>query len=170
VAMGYARALRATDQRAQAVAVLEQATIRNPHNMPLLGAYGRAQAEAGDYNQALDVLSRAHTPDNPDWRILNAQGAVLDQLGRHAEASRDAARCGTEGAAESCAGGRPARQLRGSREDRPRRSAARRGRRQCHLSATDACAAQRLVEKGRAALPALARRRDLTANFKSLQS
>ena len=86
VAMGYARALRATDQRAQAVAVLEQATIRNPHNMPLLGAYGRALAEAGDYNQALDVLSRAHTPDNPDWRILNAQGAVLDQLGRHAEA------------------------------------------------------------------------------------
>ena len=88
VAMGYARALRATDQRAQAVAVLEQAAIRNPHNMPLLGAYGRALAEAGDYNQALDVLSRAHTPDNPDWRILNAQGAVLDQLGRHAEAQQ----------------------------------------------------------------------------------
>ena len=87
-AMGYARALRATEQRAQAVAVLEQATIRNPHNMPLLGAYGRALAEAGDYNQALDVLSRAHTPDRPDWRILNAQGAVLDQLGRNAEAQR----------------------------------------------------------------------------------
>jgi Flp pilus assembly protein TadD len=88
VAIGYARALRATEQRAQAVAVLEQATIRNPHNMPLLGAYGRALAEAGDYNQALGVLSRAHTPDQPDWRILNAQGAVLDQLGRHAEAQR----------------------------------------------------------------------------------
>ena len=56
--------------------------------MPLLGAYGRALAEAGDYRQALDVLTRAHTPDNPDWRILNAQGAVLDQLGRHAEAQR----------------------------------------------------------------------------------
>jgi Flp pilus assembly protein TadD len=87
-AMGYARALRATEQRAQAVAVLEQATIRNPHNMPLLGAYGRALAEAGDYSQALNVLNRAHTPDQPDWRILNAQGAVLDQLGRHAEAQR----------------------------------------------------------------------------------
>ena len=68
--------------------MLEQASIRNPHNMPLLGAYGRALADAGDYNQALDVLGRAHTPDNPDWRILNAQGAVLDQLGRHAEAQR----------------------------------------------------------------------------------
>jgi Flp pilus assembly protein TadD len=85
-ALRYAQALRATEQRAQAVAVLEQASIRNPSNMGLLGAFGRALAEAGDYNQALDVLSRAHTPDNPDWRILNAQGAVLDQLGRHAEA------------------------------------------------------------------------------------
>lgn len=87
-AMAYARGLRATDQRAQAVAVLEQASIRNPTNMTLLGDYGRALAEAGDLNQALDVLGRAHTPDNPDWRVLNAQGAVLDQLGRHAEAQR----------------------------------------------------------------------------------
>ncbi|HSP49584.1 MAG TPA: hypothetical protein VLN61_05235 [Pseudolabrys sp.] len=32
VTMGYAWALRATDQRAQEVAVLEQATIRIPHS------------------------------------------------------------------------------------------------------------------------------------------
>ena len=87
-ALKYAQALRATEQRSQAVAVLEQASIRNPNNMALLGAYGRALAESGDLNQALDVLGRAHTPDNPDWRVLNAQGAVLDQLGRHAEAQR----------------------------------------------------------------------------------
>jgi Flp pilus assembly protein TadD len=87
-AMAYARALRATGQRAQAVAVLQQASIRNPHNMALLGAYGRALAEVGQYNEALDALGRAHTPDNPDWRILNAQGAVLDEMGRHAEAQR----------------------------------------------------------------------------------
>jgi Flp pilus assembly protein TadD len=85
-ALNYSRALRATEQRAQAVAVLEQASIRNPRNMAVLGAYGRALAEAGDLNQALDILSRAHTPDNPNWRVLNAQGAVLDQLGRHVEA------------------------------------------------------------------------------------
>jgi Flp pilus assembly protein TadD len=87
-AIAYARALRATDQNAQAVAVLQQATIRNPNDMPLLGAYGRALAEVGDYNRALDILTRAHTPDNPDWRILNAQGAVLDQLGRYTEAQQ----------------------------------------------------------------------------------
>lgn len=84
----YAQALRATEQRAQAVAVLEQASIRNPGDMELLGAYGRALAEAGDLSKAFDVLSRAHTPENPDWRILNAQGAVLDQMGRYAEAQR----------------------------------------------------------------------------------
>jgi Flp pilus assembly protein TadD len=80
--------LRATDQRTQAVAVLEQASIRNPRSMPLLGAYGRALAEAGQYKQAIEALGRAHTPDNPDWSILNVQGAVLDQMGRHAEAQR----------------------------------------------------------------------------------
>ena len=88
VAIAYARALRATEQRAQAVAVLEQASIRNPRSMPLLGAYGRALTEVGKYQQALETLERAHTPDNPDWRILNVQGAVLDQLGRHVEAQR----------------------------------------------------------------------------------
>jgi Flp pilus assembly protein TadD len=88
VAINYAQALRGLGQRAQAVAVLEQASIHNPSNMELLGAYGRALADAGNHEQALEVLNRAHTPDRPDWRILNAQGAVLDQLGRHQEAQR----------------------------------------------------------------------------------
>src|ERR1700690_2718748 len=76
VAMGYARALRATDQRAPAVAVLEQAAIRNPHNMPLLGAYGRALAEAGDYNQALAAARGGPQQDNPDWSRLHAQAGA----------------------------------------------------------------------------------------------
>ena len=87
-AIAYASALRASDQRAQAVAVLEQASIRNPNSMPLLGAYGRALADTGQYQQALVTLDHAHTPDAPDWRILNVQGAVLDQMGRHADAQR----------------------------------------------------------------------------------
>ena len=32
------------------------------------------------------MLSRAHSPEDPDWRILSAQGAALDQLGRGEEA------------------------------------------------------------------------------------
>jgi Flp pilus assembly protein TadD len=88
VAVHYAQALRTTGQRAQAVAVLEQTSLRNPKNMAVLGAYGRALADVGNYQQALDVLGRAHAPDHPDWRILSAQGAVLDQMGRHEDAQR----------------------------------------------------------------------------------
>ena len=87
-AVRYARALRADGQRAQAVAVLETCSIKNPKNKTVLGEYGRALAETGNYQQALEVLDRAHTPDQPDWRILSAQGAVLDQMGRHADAQR----------------------------------------------------------------------------------
>src|SRR5215472_13633011 len=53
-----------------------------------LRAYGRALAEVGNYKRALDVLDHAHTPADPDWRILSAQGAALDQMGRHDEAQR----------------------------------------------------------------------------------
>lgn len=88
VAISYAQTLRATGQRAQAVAVLEQASITNPQDKTVLGAYGRALADVGRYQQALDVLAKAHTPDQPDWRILNVMGAVLDQMGRHDEARR----------------------------------------------------------------------------------
>jgi Flp pilus assembly protein TadD len=85
-ALQYAKALRASGQRAQAVAVLEQATIANPSNKSLLAGYGRALADNGNFQQAFDVLGRAHSPEDPDWRILSAQGAVLDQLGRFEEA------------------------------------------------------------------------------------
>lgn len=88
LAIAYAQNLRASGQRQQAAAVLEQASIVNPSHKPLLGAYGRALADVGNYKMAFDILSRAHTPDNPDWRILSVQGAVLDQMGRHDEARR----------------------------------------------------------------------------------
>ena len=87
-ALAYGQALRAAGQRAQAVAVFEQATIANPANKQLLAGFGRALADNGSFQQAFDVLSRAHTPENPDWRILSVQGTTLDQLGRHDEARR----------------------------------------------------------------------------------
>ena len=87
-ALRYAEALRKGDQRAQAAAVLQQASIAHPADRRVLGAYGRALADTGNLEQALEVLSRAHSPDQPDWRILSAQGAVLDQMERHDEARR----------------------------------------------------------------------------------
>jgi Flp pilus assembly protein TadD len=87
-ALKYGQALRSAGQRAQAVAVLERATITNPGNKPLLAAYGKALADNGNAQQAFDVLGRSHSPENPDWRILSVQGTTLDQLGRHDEARR----------------------------------------------------------------------------------
>ncbi len=85
-ALRYGQALRATGQRAQAVAMLEQASIAHSGNKQLLAAYGRALVDNGNFQRALDVLSKAHSPDNPDWRILSVQGTALDQMGKHEEA------------------------------------------------------------------------------------
>jgi Flp pilus assembly protein TadD len=87
-AIAYGQALRAAGQRAQAVAMLEQANLAHPGNKALLAGYGRALVDNGNFQQGFDVLSRAHTPENPDWRILSVQGTALDQLGRHEEARR----------------------------------------------------------------------------------
>ena len=87
-AVAYGQALRANGQREQAVAVLEQATLANAGNKTVLAAYGRALADNGNYKLAFDVLARAHSPDNPDWKLLSVQGTVLDQMARHDEARR----------------------------------------------------------------------------------
>jgi Flp pilus assembly protein TadD len=87
-ALGYARALRATDQTPQAAAVLQQAALRTPNDPEVLAAYGKTLAEAGRLQEAAQVLGNAHAPERPDWRILSAQGAVADQMGDPARAQR----------------------------------------------------------------------------------
>ena len=57
-AIRYAQALRATEQRAQAAAVLEQSSMENPHNKQVLGAFGRAGLGDGPGNRA--VVGHAH--------------------------------------------------------------------------------------------------------------
>ncbi|WP_244491359.1 tetratricopeptide repeat protein [Bosea sp. Root381] len=87
-AFNYARALRALDQNAQALAVLQSAVLAHTNDRELLGAYGRSLADNGRLKEADEVLSRAHSPERPDWRILSAQGTVADQLGDHARAQQ----------------------------------------------------------------------------------
>ena len=85
-ALYYATALRRLTQHAQAVAVLQRLAVKHPHDMEVLSAYGKALVDAGRLQEAQQVLARAHTPDQPDWSILSAQGSVSDQLGDHAQA------------------------------------------------------------------------------------
>jgi len=82
----YARALRALSRHSEAVAVLQGLAIHYPHDHEVLGAFGKSLADAGRLAEAADVLTRAHSPERPNWSILNAQGSVADQLGDHEKA------------------------------------------------------------------------------------
>ena len=85
-AMNYARALRAQERFAQAVAMLQTASLKNPNDLELRGAYGKALADAGRLKEAEQVLANAHSPEKPNWSLLSAQGSVADGLGDHARA------------------------------------------------------------------------------------
>ena len=78
----YASLLRMTGKSDQALAVMRQVAILYPKDREVLAAYGKALASAGDLEQALGTISRAQTPDRPDWKLKSAEGAILDQLGR----------------------------------------------------------------------------------------
>lgn len=84
--INYANLLRMTGRDAQALAVMQQVAIANPNDRGVLAAYGKAQAASGQLQQALDTIGRAQTPDRPDWKLMSAEGAILDQLGRASEA------------------------------------------------------------------------------------
>ena len=82
----YARALRALTRDNEAVAVIQTAAIKTPKDFDVLGEYGKALADAGQFTQAKDVLSHAYTPDDPRWDVMSVQGTVADRLGDHAGA------------------------------------------------------------------------------------
>jgi Flp pilus assembly protein TadD len=84
--VNYANLLRMNGRDAQALAVMQQVAIANPSDRNVLAAYGKAQAAAGQLQQALDTVGRAQTPDRPDWRLISAEGAILDQMGKPSDA------------------------------------------------------------------------------------
>src|SRR5271170_2959170 len=86
--LNYARALRALTRYAQAAAVMQAAAVKAPKDFEVLGAYGKALADNGEYLQAKDVLTRAYPAERPDWTILSVQGTVDDRLDDHTGAQR----------------------------------------------------------------------------------
>jgi Flp pilus assembly protein TadD len=86
VGINYASALRAAGRNAQALSVMQQVAIAHPDDRGVLAAYGKAQAAGGQLDAALATIDRAQTPDRPDWKLVSAEGAILDQLGRSSEA------------------------------------------------------------------------------------
>lgn len=86
IAIHYAAALRAQNQTAQAVAVLETGVREHPADVEMRVAYAKALTADGRFDQALNVVDGAIRPEAPDWNALSVKGAALDQLGRNAEA------------------------------------------------------------------------------------
>jgi Flp pilus assembly protein TadD len=86
--INYARALRALTRYTEAAAVMQAAAVKAPKDFEVLGAYGKALADNGEYLQAKDVLTRAYPAERPDWTILSVQGTVDDRLDDHTGAQR----------------------------------------------------------------------------------
>ena len=86
--LNYAAALRMAGQTGQAVAVLQRAAIYHSTDRQVQAAFGKALAADGKLEMALATISRAQTPDRPDWKLVSAEGAILDQLERHDEARK----------------------------------------------------------------------------------
>src|SRR5690606_20552335 len=85
----YAAALRAASQNAQAVTVMESVMAQHGNDPEAGLAYAKALSADGRFEQALNVMGNAINPVSPDWEALSVRGAILDQMGRNAEARRD---------------------------------------------------------------------------------
>ena len=84
-ALGYGQALRATGQRAQAAAVLEQASLAHSGNKALLAAYGRALADNGNSQSPSTCSAAPIRPPIPTGAFV--QGTTLDKMAKHEEAA-----------------------------------------------------------------------------------
>ncbi len=84
-AMRYARALRATGQAPQAVAVLERVAIRETNNMALMGEFGGSRRCGPPRPGAASAAARP-PPGPAGLAHLQCAGTIYDQLGRPQEA------------------------------------------------------------------------------------
>ena len=82
----FAQLLTTAGRTDQALAVMRQMAIHHSEDREVLAAYGKAQAGAGDLKGALSSIQRAQRPDAPDWRLMSAEGAIYDQLGKRRKA------------------------------------------------------------------------------------
>jgi Flp pilus assembly protein TadD len=85
-ALAYARALRASNDRLQALAVLDKTAASKPGDRRLLLERGFLALELGDTAKAEKLLRQAQDPKVPDWRVHSGLGAALASGGKQREA------------------------------------------------------------------------------------
>lgn len=89
IATNYAAALQMDGDPDQSLAVMRKLAIALPKDRDVLAAYGKALAANGQFEPALDAVRRAQTPEYPDWKLVSAEAAILDQLGQRDEARQN---------------------------------------------------------------------------------
>lgn len=89
MAMNFAAALQMDGDADQSLAVMRKLAIAYPKDRDVLAAYGKALAANGQFEPALDAVRRAQTPEYPDWKLVSAEAAILDQMGQKDEARQD---------------------------------------------------------------------------------
>jgi len=85
-AMQYSTLLQMNGKTDQSLAVMRKLAIDYPTDRDVLAAYGKSLAGAGELQPALDAIRRAQTPEYPDWKLVSAEAAILDQIGQPGEA------------------------------------------------------------------------------------
>lgn len=85
-ALNYAKNLKAAGHKAQAFAVLQQASVLHGRDREIASEYGRLALENDKVQLAAKLLQIADDPMNPDWRIVSGRGAALAKLGKYDEA------------------------------------------------------------------------------------
>ncbi|MFC3327498.1 tetratricopeptide repeat protein [Mesorhizobium cantuariense] len=86
IATNYAAALQMDGDADQSLAVMRKLAIALPKDRDVLASYGKALAANGQFEAALDAVRRAQTPEYPDWKLVSAEAAILDQTGQKDDA------------------------------------------------------------------------------------
>jgi len=87
-ALNYAAAQQRLGNAATALGVLQAASVNFPGDRDVLAALGKAYAATGNLDQALAAVRRAQDPAKPDWRLISAEAAILDQMSKNADARK----------------------------------------------------------------------------------
>lgn len=85
-AYNFARNLKASGEKQQALMVLQSSIDMNPQHRGILSEYGRLALEFDQISLAQKLLERADDPLQPDWRVVSARGTVYAKQGLYAEA------------------------------------------------------------------------------------
>ena len=88
MALGYAKALRATGAKDRALQILKTTYRADPSNGEVAAELGRVALDAGRIDIATHALKSAASQGVTDWKTLSAQGTLHAKKGEHGQAQQ----------------------------------------------------------------------------------